>query len=55
VISIFSIFANSLTASQKSILSISWMKVITLPAFQHQKHLKICFVGDTINDGVFSL
>jgi len=28
--------------------------VKTFHPFPHPKHLKICFVGETINDGVFS-
>ena len=46
--------ARTFTASRKSILSISWTNVKTFHHFQHPKHLKICFVGETINDGVFS-
>jgi len=53
--SIFACLANSLAASQKSILSISCMKVMTFPPFPHPKHLNICLLGETINDGVFSL
>ena len=30
------------------------MNVKTFHHFPHPKHLKICFVGETINDGVFS-
>jgi hypothetical protein len=46
--------ANNFTASRKSTLSISWINVKTFPHFQHQKHLKICLVGEIINEGVFS-
>jgi hypothetical protein len=31
------------------------MNVRTFPPFQQPKHLNICFVGETIKDGVFSL
>jgi hypothetical protein len=30
------------------------MNVKTFHHFPHPKHLKICFVGETMNDGVFS-
>ena len=35
-------------------LSLAITKLNTLPPRPHPKHLKICFAGLTVNEGVFS-
>ena len=46
--------ATSLTAWGNSTRSMAMTKPKTSPAFPQPKHLKICFCGLTLKEGVFS-